>query len=128
MKPFWLRVLLEKSPSFPDRQIIFSKGDCSMNLNQTFLQELEMEMANTRKTLERVPEKMDWRPHPKSMTMGNLAQHLAEIPDWVCKTIDIDDIDGPPVGAPPYQPQPAKSRREALDMFDKNLAAAKKSL
>ena len=99
-----------------------------MNMNQTFLQELEMEMANTRKTLERVPEKMDWRPHPKSMTMGRLAQHLAEIPDWVCKTIDVDDFDLAPVGAPPHNPEPAKSPKEALAMFDKNLAAAKASL
>ncbi len=51
-----------------------------MDMHQAFLQELEMEMVNTRKTLERVPEKMDWTPHPKSMTMGRLAQHLAEIP------------------------------------------------
>ena len=99
-----------------------------MDMNQAFLQEMEMEMANTRKTLERVPAIMDWRPHPKSMTMGRLAQHLAEIPDWVSKTIDVDELDLAPVGAPPYNPQPAKSPKEALDIFDKNLAAAKASL
>ena len=99
-----------------------------MNMSQAFLQEMEMEMANTRKTLERVPAIMDWRPHPKSMTMGRLAQHLAEIPDWVSKTIDVDELDLAPVGAPTYNPQPAKSPKEALDMFDKNLAAAKAAL
>jgi uncharacterized damage-inducible protein DinB len=99
-----------------------------MDMHQAFLQELEMEMVNTRKTLERVPEKMDWTPHPKSMTMGRLAQHLAEIPDWVAKTIDLDELDLAPVGAPPYNPQPAKTPKEALAVFDRNLAAARASL
>lgn len=99
-----------------------------MNMNQAFLQELENEMANTRKTLERVPDNMDWTPHPKSMTMGKLAQHLAEIPDWVTKTIAADSYDLSPVGAPPYKPEPVKSGKEALAMFDKNLAEAKAAL
>lgn len=99
-----------------------------MDMHQAFLQELEMEMGNTRKTLERVPEKMDWTPHPKSMTMGRLAQHLAEIPDWVTKTIELDELDMSPVGAPPYNPQPAKSPSEALAVFDKNLGAARAAL
>src|SRR5436190_18538245 len=99
-----------------------------MDMHQAFLQELEMEMVNTRKTLERVPEKMDWTPHPKSMTMGRLAQHLAEIPDWVAKTIDRDAYDLAPAGAPPYNPQPAKTPQEALALFDRNLAAARASL
>lgn len=99
-----------------------------MDMHQAFLQELEMEMLNTRKTLERVPEKMDWTPHPKSMTMGRLAQHLAEIPDWVAKTIELDELDLAPVGAPSNNPQPAKTPKEALDLFDRNLAAARTSL
>jgi len=99
-----------------------------MDMHQAFLQELDQEMVNTRKTLERVPEKMDWTPHPKSMTMGRLAQHLAEIPDWVSKTIDLDDLDLAPVGAPPHTPQPAKTPKDALAAFDKNLAAARAAL
>jgi uncharacterized damage-inducible protein DinB len=99
-----------------------------MDMHQALLQELEMEMVNTRKTLERVPEKMDWTPHTKSMTMGRLAQHLAEIPDWVAKTIELDELDLAPVGAPPYNPQPAKTPQEALALFDRNLAAARASL
>ena len=99
-----------------------------MDMHQSFLQELEMEMANTRKSLERVPEKMDWAPHPKSMTMGRLAQHLAEIPAWVSNTIDKDEVDLAPGGVSNYNPQPTKTRQEALDLFDKNLAEAKKSL
>jgi uncharacterized damage-inducible protein DinB len=99
-----------------------------MDLHQAFLQELDMEMVSTRKTLERVPEKMDWTPHPKSMTMGRLAQHLADIPEWVTKTIELDDLDLAPVGAPPHKPQIAKTTKEALATFDRNLAAARAAL
>jgi uncharacterized damage-inducible protein DinB len=99
-----------------------------MDMHQAFLQELEMEMVNTRKTLERVPEKMDWTPHPKSMTMGRLAQHLAEIPAWVANAIEQDEFDMAPVGAPPYNPQSAKTTREALALFDKNLGSARAAL
>ena len=59
-----------------------------MSLQSALLQEYDAEMANTRKTLERVPEKFDWTPHPKSMTMGRLAQHLAELPDWAAPAHD----------------------------------------
>jgi uncharacterized damage-inducible protein DinB len=99
-----------------------------MDMHQVFLQELEMEMANTRKSLERVPEKMEWTPHPKSMTMGRLAQHLAEIPAWVSTAINKDDFDVAPEGGPAYSPQSVKTRQEALDIFDSNMAAAKKAL
>ena len=68
-----------------------------MNLQSTLLQEFDSEMANTRKTLERVPEKFDWAPHPKSMTMGRLAQHLAEIPIWGENTITLDELDLAPM-------------------------------
>ena len=86
-----------------------------------------MEMPNTRKTLERIPEKFDWAPHKKSMTVGRLAQHLAEIPDWAVKAISLDELDLAPPGAPPAQPQVATSRGQVLETFDKNLSAAAKA-
>ena len=95
---------------------------------KSLLQELEAEMPNTRKTLERIPEKFDWAPHKKSMTMGRLAQHLAEIPDWAVKTLSMDELDLAPPGAPPHQPTVATSRQQVLQTFDKNLAAAKAAL
>ena len=50
-----------------------------MKLSEMFLPEFDQEMANTRKTLERVPaDKWDWKPHDKSMTLGRLAGHLAK--------------------------------------------------
>ena len=52
-----------------------------MPMNQALLTEFDHEMANTRKALARVPEdKFGWKPHEKSMTLGRLATHIAEMP------------------------------------------------
>ena len=99
-----------------------------MRMTEGLLQELEMEMANTRKTLERVPDKFDWKPHAKSMTMGGLATHLAEIPGWVEITVKQDDFDVAPVGGRPYEPPKPASSKEVLALFDKNLATARSAL
>ena len=99
-----------------------------MSVTQALLQELDMEMPNTRKTLERIPDKLDWAPHAKSMSMGRLAQHLSEIPDWAVKGIELDELDLAPPGAPPYQPPPIGTRSDILAAFDKNLRAARESL
>ena len=99
-----------------------------MPINQALLGEFDHEMANTRKTLERVPDdKWDWAPHPKSMKMGALAKHLAEMPGWTVETLTKDSIDIAPDGKPMQTP-PAKNRQEALALFDKNVAAARKAL
>jgi uncharacterized damage-inducible protein DinB len=96
-----------------------------MPINQAFLGEFDHEMANTRKTLERVPEdKFDWAPHPKSMTMGKLAMHLAEMPGWTKETLEKDSIDIAGYSGPPV----AKTRKEILDLFDKNVATARAAL
>ena len=94
-----------------------------MALNETLLPEFDHEMANTRKTLERVPdEKFGWKPHEKSGTMGWLAAHLANIPSWPVFTIGQDSLDvAPKAGGGPQTPQPA-TRKALLDLFDKNVA------
>jgi uncharacterized damage-inducible protein DinB len=100
-----------------------------MRINQTLLPEFDMEMAKTRKTLERVPEdKFGWKPHLKSMTMGRLTGHLAEIPMWASITINQSDFDVAPPGAPQPQAYTAKSTQEALDIFDKNVASARAAI
>jgi hypothetical protein len=54
-----------------------------MTIGETLLPEFDQEMKKTRKTLERVPDdKFDWKPHEKSMTMGQLAGHIAELPGF----------------------------------------------
>jgi uncharacterized damage-inducible protein DinB len=96
-----------------------------MPINQAFLGEFDFEMASTRKTLERVPmDKLDWAPHAKSMKMGQLAMHLAEMPGWTGETLKKDTID---IGGyvPPAAP---KSQAELLALFDKNVASARAAL
>ena len=52
-----------------------------MAIADALIGELEQEAATTRRVLERVPEdKLSWKPHDKSMSLGQLAQHVAQIP------------------------------------------------
>ena len=68
---------------------------------ESLVPEFDQEMANTRKTLERVPlDKAGWKPHEKSMTMGRLAQHIAEMVGWTTLPSRVDSFDVSPPGAP----------------------------
>lgn len=101
----------------------------SMMISQSMLPEFDLEMANLRKTLERVPEdKPDFAPHPKSMPLSRLAGHLAEIPMWATMTVSQDEIDINPPGGPGYQPTVMNSRTELLTKFDDNLKQARAQL
>jgi uncharacterized damage-inducible protein DinB len=100
-----------------------------MSLSEMLLPEFEHEMANTRKTLERVPDdKLDWKPHEKSMTFRSLATHLANLPTWANHAISVDEMDIAPVGAEPMRATPVNSHEEALETFDKNLNAAREAI
>jgi uncharacterized damage-inducible protein DinB len=100
-----------------------------MSISAALLPEFDHETANTRKTLERVPEdKFDWKPHKKSFAMGPLATHLATIPSWMSMTMARDSIDIAPVGEPPRRVEPATSRAELLERFDTNVADARAAL
>jgi uncharacterized damage-inducible protein DinB len=100
-----------------------------MGLREALLPEFDDEMANTRKSLERVPEdKLRWKPHDKSMTMGELAVHLATIPGWAVQTIGQDALDMAPPGEPPYQPPSADSRTRILAIFDQSVEAARAAI
>jgi DinB superfamily len=86
-------------------------------------------MANTRKVLERVPEdKLDWQVHPKSHTIGWNANHLPEILGWVEGILTAPSWDFAPAGGEPYQCPKLTSRQEILDLFDRNVAAARKAI
>lgn len=100
-----------------------------MALSDALLPEFDMEMASTRKTLERVPaEKFDWKPHEKSMTMGVLATHLSNIPSWTNYSIDQDSLDLAPGGVPLPSATPVTSTAELLQTFDENVAKARASI
>jgi uncharacterized damage-inducible protein DinB len=100
-----------------------------MKLTEMLLPEFDTEMANTRKTLERIPEdKFDWKPHEKSMALGILAGHLAELVGWCAVAVKQDVFDFQPPGGPPYQPFVPKSRKEVLDTFDKGAREARAAI
>src|SRR5205085_3644656 len=100
-----------------------------MALSDALLPGFDQEMKNTRRTLERVPEdKLDWRPHEKSMTLGGLTTHISNLPSWASFTINQDSLDIAPVGEPPLRLEQIKSAGEALEMFDKNVAAARAAI
>jgi uncharacterized damage-inducible protein DinB len=100
-----------------------------MAITQALLPEFDREMANTRKTLERVPDdKLGWKPHEKSMTLGRLAGHLAELPGWAAVSLNNDSFDVAPVGGPPQHGVTAKSRQEALDLFDAKVTEARAAI
>jgi uncharacterized damage-inducible protein DinB len=100
-----------------------------MTYAEAALPEFDQEMASTRKVLERVPEdKLDWRPHAKSNTIGWNANHLAELPGWAGFILTRAQFDYAPVGGPPYEAPNLRTRRELLDRFDSNVASARKAL
>jgi len=94
----------------------------AMSFSHILLPEFDQEMKNTRKLLERVPNgKFDYQPHPKSMKMGRLATHVAELPSWATMTLNTEllELD------PGYKPHIAKTQAELLEIFDKAVADAR---
>jgi uncharacterized damage-inducible protein DinB len=100
-----------------------------MTYSETILPEFDQEMAKTRKVLERVPEdKLSWKPHPKSNTIGWNAIHLAELPGWVERTLTKSAVDIAPADGEQYQFPNLTTRREILESFDQHVAAAREAI
>ena len=96
-----------------------------MSIVDALVPEFDHEMVTTRKLLERVPEeKFTWKPHAKSMTLGGLATHVANIVWWGEVTLDKPEFNAE--GQPPATP--AGSRAELLEKFDKNVKTTRASL
>jgi uncharacterized damage-inducible protein DinB len=92
-----------------------------MPLKDAFIAELKNECASTKKMLERVPmDKADWKPHEKSMTLGRLAVHVAEIPHWISDIINIDEFDF----TQHYKPHQAANTEELLKLLDDKMNEA----
>lgn len=99
-----------------------------MAISESILPEFDHEMANTRKTLERVPDdKFDWKPHEKSMAMGALASHLANLPSWGSLTVESDSFDLAPGGEPSTQPA-FNSGKDLIAAFDENIAKTRSAI
>jgi uncharacterized damage-inducible protein DinB len=100
-----------------------------MSIAQSILPEFDQEMAGTRRTLERIPDdKLDWKAHPKSNTIGWVGSHLVEIPEWVEGTLTQESWDFSPPGGEPYRTPILSSRQQMLEKFDKNVATARRAI
>src|SRR5215204_1951526 len=92
------------------------------NLATAFIGELRQESVATLKCLERIPkDKFGWQPHERSMTLGRLATHIAEMSGWVAVTATTDELD---FNAKEYKPFDPQSTSEIVELFDTNLKSA----
>lgn len=88
------------------------------------LKEFDQEMASTRKLLERVPsEKGSWKPHPKSFSLGHLAQLVAWMPGWITRTLRETELDLARAGGYSLETTEALLRE-----FDRNVREAREAL
>jgi uncharacterized damage-inducible protein DinB len=93
-----------------------------MSLCEALAAEMRQEARTTRRVLERVPEaSFGWKPHEKSMTLGRLAAHVAELPELVIPALTRPELDFASGDFKPFVPQ---TTAELLEKFDRNIEAA----
>ncbi len=98
-----------------------------MRAVDAFIAEIEQEAEATQRLLERVPEdQLTWKPHEKSMTLGQLALHVASATGDVADMLELDELDG---GSVEFgnNPQP-ESKQQILSALDERLANARAKL
>jgi uncharacterized damage-inducible protein DinB len=99
-----------------------------MAIKDALLPEFDHEMGTTRRLLERVPDAdLQWKPHMKSYSLGQLSAHLANIPTWVEWTCDLTIFDLATVGDA-ARPKEPSSTADVLKRFDENVAKARRKL
>ncbi|MBA9079185.1 DinB family protein [Rufibacter quisquiliarum] len=98
-----------------------------MELNHKLLRQFEQEAANTRKMMERVPaEHFDWRPHPKSMTLRQLAAHVAELPRiFIALALQTEEVDFAKQKPAPFT---GSTQQELMQLFEDSYQSAVKAL
>lgn len=93
-----------------------------MLINAALIAELKHEAINTRTMIERVPsDKLEWRPHEKSMTIGRIATHIAEIPVWFGRIISADEFD---FATAVFNRETKENTEAILQLFDERLEEA----
>jgi uncharacterized damage-inducible protein DinB len=98
-------------------------GASTNRLATAFLSELENEAKITRTCLERIPaEKFHWAPHEKSMPMGRLASHVAEMFGWTETACKADVLDFSTFDYKPFEPH---TTEELVKFFDDHVAKAR---
>src|SRR6185503_6781939 len=99
-----------------------------MTIREALIQEFDLELPYTRRSLERVPtDKFDWKPHEKSMTLGWLATFLALVPTWGVMAIEKDEFD-PTASSGGQRPSLSTSADQLLAMFDQNYGKLRTAL
>ncbi len=97
-----------------------------MNIIDPIVTEFAHEAANTRRLLERVPEEhFGWKPHEKSMTLAQLASHIAGTPEWVVPILEQDEM---VINIDEYVPHIASTHAELMELFETNVAKATKAM
>jgi uncharacterized damage-inducible protein DinB len=96
-----------------------------MTISEALLPEFDQEMTSTRKTLERVPDRPDFCPHAKSMPLGKLAPHVAELAGFGLSVLDTPHLD---FSAGSYTPLPFESAAQLVRVFDEGAAKVRRSL
>ena len=93
---------------------------------EPMMNEIDQEAVITRQVLERVPpDKLSWKPHPKSMSLGQLAFHVASIPGNISKLAQLDEFDA---SAANFDPPSPNSSAEILTALDASLNTVKEYL
>src|SRR5262249_16165358 len=111
------------------RRTLLVPGRPPMSYAETLLSEFDQEMANTRKVLERIPDdKLDWKPHPKSNTIAWNASPVAAILNSLVLALTRPSLDVAPPDGPKYEFPALSSQKEILDLFDRNVAAARQAI
>jgi uncharacterized damage-inducible protein DinB len=100
-----------------------------MAIAELMLPEFDHEMATTRMLLERVPEeKAGWRPHARSMSIGELAMHLASVLRWASLTLERTEFDTSPPDEERAAPLPFTSTTQLLQTYDAAVQTARNLL
>jgi len=95
-----------------------------MKMSSPLIDELTREAETTRRVLERVPQdKLAWKPHARSMSLGQLALHVAQTPGAVAQLIAEDECQ-----VPQFTQPEATSRAELLAALDQSVSGAKTKL
>ncbi len=95
-------------------------------ITEPLLNEFRQEAATTRRVLERVPEqKLTWKPHAKSMTLGQLASHIASVPGSIANIVQQDSFD---VNNGSFVPAQPKNMKEVLASLDQSAKDAEQCL
>lgn len=99
-----------------------------MPIAEMLLPEWDVEIATTRRVLERVPnEKGEWKPHPKSFPMAHLAQLVSRMPGWATMMMNTQELDIAPENAP-AQPYTIETTETLLAEFDRNAAEGRAAI